>query len=69
MNPTECPVIAQARLVSEKTTDLVCSMRQLKRQMRRCVACPRSGDCPVIVQFNQDVDAAIEQITIKWNLS
>ena len=69
MNPTDCPVIAQARQVSEKTSDLVRSIRQLKRQMRRCVTCPHSSACPVIVQFNQDVDAAIEQITIEWNLS
>jgi hypothetical protein len=68
MNPTDCPVITQARLVSDKTTDLTRAIRQLKRQMHLCAGCPRSGDCPVITQFNHDLDAAIEQITIEWHL-
>ena len=68
MNPADCPVVTQARIVSEKSTDLVHALRQLKRQMRLCPTCPRNGDCPVIVQFNQDVDAAINQIAIEWSL-
>lgn len=68
MNPSDCPVVIQARRVSEKSTDLLRALRQLKRQMRLCSACPHNGDCPVIQQFNREVDAAINQITIEWGL-
>lgn len=54
--------------VRQHSRCLVKSMRRLRRKLSSCKECAGYENCPVLMEFNSDVTAAITQITEEWSL-
>lgn len=69
MNPNfSCPVIENAQKAFTLSKDLSRAMRRLRRSLNRCKTCPYT-DCPAILQLNQQIRSAIEDLADEWHLN
>ena len=53
--------------VLDLSRDLTRTLRRLRRDLRMCTRCQQSVTCPLLQDFNQQVQAAIDQINDEWN--
>jgi hypothetical protein len=62
---SQCPVLDHARQVLEHSANLGKSVRRLRVAMRQCTECPHNGECAPMIELNQAIHAAIEQISLE----
>ena len=67
ITPVSCPVLRHVNHISGLSENLVRAMRLLRRDLDACAACPSGGDCPVLQDFNRQVQAAILEINEEWD--
>lgn len=64
----ECPVIKQATLVFEQSSNLRSAIRQLRIALRACNDCEFQGQCTALIVLNKQIDSAIDALTVEWGL-
>jgi hypothetical protein len=62
---TGCPVRRRADEVLDSARRLASSMRQVLRQ---CRCCPAREECPLLQDFNRQLQAALGEIAEEWRL-
>jgi hypothetical protein len=53
--------------VVDLSRDLIKTLRRLRRDLRMCARCKQTVTCPMLRDFNTQVQAAIDQINDEWN--
>jgi len=64
----KCQVEIEAKLAADQATNLVKSLRKLRRTMRQCRDCPEGESCAFLIQFHNTIQNAIEQVVDEWGL-
>lgn len=67
-HPFACPLLPDMIQVRSNSHNLVKSIRKLRRKLSTCSECPQFENCPVLQEFNADIQATIAQITEEWSL-
>lgn len=60
--------ILQAELALLQTQSLGRAILRLRHDLRRCQHCPLVCQCQPLGEFQQAIDAAIDQLTTDWGL-
>ena len=69
LRPSPCPVLDDTVLIQSLSTDLVKTLRKLRRDLRACESCPGVDECPVLKNFNGQVTTAIHEVIEEWGLT
>jgi len=67
MTPPTCKAIIEARKVKGNLSELSDSMRRLRLALIQCETCPEQN-CPLIMEFSDDITQAISELTLEWGL-
>jgi hypothetical protein len=65
--PASCPVLRDVNQISGLSESLVRTMRRLRRDLGACAACPSGENCPILLDFNRQVQTAILEINEEWD--
>jgi hypothetical protein len=64
----DCPVRRRADEVLDSARRLASSMRRLRQVLRQCRRCPAREECPLLQDFNRQLQAALGEIAEEWHL-
>lgn len=64
----QCPLLDDMQQVREHSQSLFTAMRRLRRKLRTCNECEGYENCPILMEFNSEVQAAVQQIMEEWSL-
>lgn len=68
MSHSDCPVYWQANQALNSTRRVAGMLRKLRRALRACRRCPAAQDCPVVQNFNLQLEDALAEIAEAWGL-
>jgi hypothetical protein len=68
MNINACPIFSDLNEATEQAHSLARVMRRLRKRMLRCPKCEHYAECPVMEQFHQAIDIALQEFTQEWDL-
>ncbi len=64
-----CPVLQDTQHIQGLSHDLTKALRKLRRDLTRCEQCPSYDDCPILKEFNSQVQAALDEVSAEWDYS
>jgi hypothetical protein len=68
-NLNDCPMLARHIQISQLSNDMALALRGMRQDLRYCGACTlKPQECRLLVDLNQAVSTAIEEITREWGL-
>jgi hypothetical protein len=68
LDPVNCPLFSEMQHITRTSADLVKSFRRLRRKLKLCNDCENGENCPVLAEFNSEVQSVVQAITEEWNL-
>jgi hypothetical protein len=66
--PPNCPILPDARRLSDLTSDAARVIRRIRRNLILCNEC-NGQECPVLREYTHMIDQAIQEIVIEWDLA
>ena len=57
-----CPILADAARITDLTQDIRRAMRRLRRDLNRCKTCPVGEQCPVLQNYQAQINQAITEV-------
>lgn len=64
-----CPVQVFTLDVLASTEELAKALQRLRRAMKVCAVCTEGIACPIMANFNQKFQTALQQVTEEWQLT
>ncbi len=65
----DCPVSASLEQALQTAKTFRKTMRKLRRSLLKCGQCGQADDCPLLKEVNSSMRAAVEEVTLEWELS
>jgi hypothetical protein len=67
MDPSSnCPVLEEAQHVLDLSQDMCKAMRRLSKKIKLCKQCEKEGECPALKLFQDQIRAAIDEMSQDW---
>ena len=57
-----CPVLADTARITDLAQDIQRAMRRLRRDLNRCKTCPAEEQCPVLQNYQAQINQAITEV-------
>jgi hypothetical protein len=64
-----CPIKKDAVDAANLGSEMLKTMRRLRRELLRCPRCPDFDDCPVLAEFRATIDEVLWELYEEWGLS
>jgi hypothetical protein len=61
-----CPVLEEAQHVLTLSQNMGKAMRRLSKKIIQCKECEKEGDCPALKLFQDQIRAAIDEMSQDW---
>jgi hypothetical protein len=65
----DCPVRPHADQAVASARQLNKNLHQLRLAMKACPTCDQSDACPLLIEFHQALNAALQEIYEEWGLT
>lgn len=62
-----CSILAGMRQVVNLSHKLQRSLHRLNQDVRRCARCPNRDECPAVLEYIGQVNAAIQEVNEEWD--
>jgi hypothetical protein len=63
-----CPLERDSNHAIRHSHNLTTALRRLRRNLAACRHCPGGPDCPLRARFQMQVDEALMELTLEWEL-
>ena len=63
-----CPIQKEAEDAANLGSEMLKTMRRMRRKLLRCPKCPDFDDCPVLAEFRKSIDEVLRELYEEWDL-
>ncbi len=64
-----CRLQEDAQRTAQMGRDFLKALHRLRRDLKKCRRCSASPDCPILANWNAQIDNAVSEIMAEWKTS